>query len=97
MDSVLTEYFCTGKPIINLVSKDCKTEISDTIKPMHSTFYKVKDLDEMYDIFNKVVINNDDYLKETRREILAESGLTNNYAAENIMKDFLKIIKEDKK
>ena len=46
----------------------------------------------MYKHFDDVLVHNNDYLKDERLQVLAQSGLSDNYAAQNIMEDFEKII-----
>ena len=90
--SFLTEYFCTQKPLIHLISDDCLIEPNVIAKRNFDTFYKVHNLEEMYETFDQVLIKNEDPLKEKRLKVLEDSGLLNNYAAKNIMEDILKDI-----
>ena len=85
--SFLTEYFCTGKPLIHLLSNDCNIVPNRIARKNFRTFYQVHDLDEMYETFDKVLIQNIDDKKEERLKVLEESGLLNNYAAKNILED----------
>ena len=89
--SFLTEYFCTGKPLIHLIPQHT-IETIDIAQKIFDTFYKVYNLDEMYETFDKVLIQNQDDKKEYRHKVLKESGLTDNYAAKNIMEDIEKVI-----
>ena len=88
--SFLTEYFCTGKPLIHLISSDCKIQPNEIAKKNFDTFYKVHNLDEMFKTFDKVLIQNIDDKKEERLKVLEETGLLNNYAAKNILEDIKK-------
>ncbi len=89
--SFLVEYFCSGKPIIHLISDDCKIIPMKPAKVIFDTFYKVHNLGEMYAAFDKVLIKNEDDLKEKRLDVLAQSNLLGNYAAKNIAEDLEKI------
>ena len=90
--SFLTEYFCTGKPLIHLISDDCKVVPNIIARKNFKTFYQVHNLDEMYETFDKVLIQNIDDKKEERLRVLEETGLLNNYAAKNILQDLESVL-----
>ena len=85
--SFLVEYFCTKKPVIHLISDKCKIKPIEPFKRIIDTFYKVHNLDEMYKVFDDILIKNDDYNKKQRLKVLKDSGLNDNYAAKNIIDD----------
>ena len=89
--SFLTEYFCSQKPIIHLISSECKIKPMTPSLKIFDTFYNVHNLEEMYDTFEKVLIQKQDPLKNKRLKTLKESKLLDNYAAKNIMKDLEKV------
>ena len=91
--SFLIEYFCTGKPIIHLISKDCKIKPLLPSKRIFDTFYKAENIDSVFSHLETLLVKNNDYLKDSREKLLKESGLLNNYAAKNIIDDVEKIIK----
>lgn len=85
--SFLGEYFMTENPVIHLISKDA-TPYSLTVNKIVENYYKaycIKDLEELLENLPQ-----NDWMKEKRIKALKELGLKNNYAAKNIMKDFLK-------
>lgn len=90
--SFLIEYFVTGKPIIHLISDDCKEVPLEPSKVIFDTFYKAHTLKEMYQHFQDVIIEDNDYMQKQRQDMLAKSGLKGNYAAENIYKDMLQLL-----
>ncbi len=90
--SFLIEYFCTGKPILHLISKFSKACIPEPTKKILNTFYKIKNNSDLYKYFNDIIINNNDYKKEQRELELKNSKLLNNYAAQNIVDDINEII-----
>ena len=90
--SFLTEYFCTGKPIIHLISPKCRIVPIEFAQNIMNTFYKVKNKKKMYKIFDEILVNNIDEKKEARLKALKKSELLNNYAAENILNDIINIL-----
>ena len=95
--SFLTEYFCTGKPVIHLISSRANVKAQPPFQKILDTFYEVRNTGEMLNEFNNILIKNNDYAKEKRLKALEESKLTNVYAAENILNDlknYVKIMKE---
>lgn len=95
--SFLIEYFCTGKPIIHLINFDSK--VSPSIKSMKilDTLYKSYNNDEMLKIFNNILVNDNDYKKQEREDVLKKSQLIQNNASENIMKDLMQDLKGEVK
>ena len=88
--SFLTEYFCTGKPIIHLISSTCKNHPMLPSKKYFDTFYQVHNLDEMYKCFEEIIIKDNDIKKPERLNMLKQCGFTDNYAAGNILEDLTK-------
>ncbi|MBQ8459729.1 hypothetical protein IJ541_06470 [bacterium] len=95
--SFLIEYFCTGKPIIHLISRRSKVVPKPAFEKIINTFYKAYNNDEMFDLFDKILIKNDDEMKENRLKVLSESGLAAAYAGENILKDVSGIMNINKR
>ena len=92
--SFLTEYFCTGKPILHLISKHCKVIPPKPTKKIFDTFYKIHDNNELFKYLDDIIIGNNDPMIEYRRQTLKELGLANNYAAKNIIEDLERVIKD---
>lgn len=90
--SFLIEYFVTGKPLIHLISDDCKETPLEPSKAIFDTFYKAKTLEEMYRHFKDIIIEDNDYMRETRLKTLEISGLKGNNAARNIYNDLLNLL-----
>lgn len=93
--SFLTEYFCTGKPIIHLISSRSKIKPYSSFKVILDALYGVENLDDMYKCFEKVLVKGEDVLKEKRLETLNSCGLLGVNAAQNIMEDLELIRKGD--
>lgn len=85
--SFLTEYFCTKKPIIHLISSHCTVEPVRPFKKIIDTFYKVHNMQELSMYLEDVIIKDNDYKKDERLAVLKSSKLLNNYAAKNIIED----------
>lgn len=90
--SFLIEYFCTGKPIIHLLSSKSRVVARESFEKIINTFYKAYNNDEMFDLFDKILVQNNDDMKDVRLKVLSESGLASTYAAENILNDVSEII-----
>ncbi len=85
--SFLVEYFVTKKPVIHLVSDRTSIVPLDASKIIFDTYYKVHDIEELYYMFDKILINNNDDRKDERLSVLKDLKLLDNYAAENIIND----------
>lgn len=90
--SFLTEYFCTKKPIIHLISENCQMQPVAPFKKIINTFYKAHNNDELMAAIDRVVLQNDDYKKEERLKALDESKFLEGNAAKNIIDDLEKSI-----
>jgi len=90
--SFLVEYFATGKPLIHLISEANTTEPLEPSKEIFDTFYKVHDLNELNAALDKVVIHDIDDKKEGRETVLKNAHLPDNYAAQNVLNDLLKVL-----
>ena len=85
--SFLVEYFCTGKPIVHLISDKCKVVPPLTSQKIFDTFYKVRNAGEFYNSLDTLLQRNYDYKKDDRLKVLKELNLENCYAAKNIIED----------
>lgn len=93
--SFLVEYFCTGKPIVHLVSDKCKIIPPLPSQKIFDTFYKVSNAGEFYNNLDTLLQRNNDYKKEERLKVLKELNLENCYAAKNIIEDLKAALKGD--
>lgn len=85
--SFLMEYACTKKPIIRLVSTVCGMSIPKPSKELFDSYYNVYNLEEMYDIFNMVLIDGRDPKQVERVTAATKAGLIKASASHNILKD----------
>lgn len=73
--SFLTEYACTGLPIIHLISHDNPPEVLSVLKKLYDTYYQVRTLEELNSVCNDVIINGRDVKRDERVRMLRECGL----------------------
>ena len=92
--SFLIEYFCTGKPIIHLISDQCNVTPPEPTQKIFNTFYQVRNVGELYNQLDNLLQKNNDYKMEERLQILKELNLENCYAAQNIINDLETVIAE---
>ncbi len=85
--SFLTEYFCTKKPIIHLISLKSKIIPMPPFEKILNTFYKVRNLEDLSKVLKDVLIENIDSKRDERLSVLKMCDLHENSAAQNIMKD----------
>lgn len=90
--SFLTEYFVTGKPVIHLISSSNTAIPQPPSEKIFNTFYKVHNLEEMYETFENVIIKNNDTKKSDRLNVAKEQQLIGQNAAQNIINDLLEAI-----
>lgn len=85
--SFLIEYFCTGKPVIHLISDFCKAVPPAPSRKILNTFYQVRNTGELYNELDNILRRNNDYKKDERLKVLKKLNLDNCCAAQNIMTD----------
>jgi len=81
----LIEYLMTGKPLINLVSKNA-VDFNTVVKEAVKYFYKPKNREELEEALNSIILENKDYLKDERIKF---SQRFKTKATENLIKDLL--------
>jgi len=89
--SFLTEYFCTQKPIIHLISNRSKVVPLPPFEKILNVFYQVRNIEELNKVFDEIVIQNNDSKKEERISVLKECDLYQKDAAFNILQDINEI------
>ena len=90
--SFLTEYFCTGKPLIHMKNPNSINWPCKAMKPMHDSFYETYDNRELIEMLDRILVQNDDFKAQIRKETLDNLNFANQYAAQNIMDDLISII-----
>ena len=91
--SFLVEYFCTGKPVVHLISDRCNIVPPLPSRRIFDTFYKVRNASEFYNSLDTLLRRDYDYKKTDRLKVLNELNLGNCYAAKNIYEDLESVIK----
>lgn len=84
--SFLTEYLPVNNPLIRLVSKDAYP-YNPSAKIVVSAYYSASNLQELYELLDKVIIKNIDTMREKRKEVIEKLCLNSNNAALNILND----------
>jgi CDP-glycerol glycerophosphotransferase (TagB/SpsB family) len=64
--SFLTEYALTLKPVIHLRKNKQKDEFNSIVKKLDTSYYQVYSNEELEKIFNSLIKDNNDFLKEKR-------------------------------
>lgn len=64
--SFLSEYLPTGKPVIHLRKDKYIEEFNDLLNVITDSYYKVYNNDMLLSVFNDVIVNNNDYLRNER-------------------------------
>lgn len=82
--SFLIEYACTGKPIIHLISSNAAYEPHAIAQKLFMSYYQVHNWEEARNVFEKVVVEGDDYKKNIRHRAVQEMKLLDNNASRNI-------------
>jgi len=85
--SFLSEYPCTGKPLIRMASSACTIPITEVSKLYIASLYNVNSWEELVAVFNDVVINGNDNKREERMKAARDFGILNSSAAANILAD----------
>ena len=89
--SFLTEYFCTGKPLIHMINTQSVNWPCKVMKPMYDCFYETHDNKELIETLDQIILHNNDYKKKVRQETLTSLNFINQNAAQNIMNDLLSL------
>jgi len=83
--SFLTEYGSTGRPLIHLIcSKNCRIPVPP-LKRLFDSYYQVRNLDEMNDVFRIVLEEEKDPKRESRLDAVKKAGIADVNASENIV------------
>lgn len=85
--SFLTEYACTGNPIVHLVSSTAKIKPMKPSAELYATYYQVMSVENINNVLDEVVLRHRDPKREERLAKVRESGLLDNYAARNILNE----------
>ena len=82
--SFLTEYACTGTPIIRMISPLLKLSPNPLVDELYSTYYCVNNNDELKKALDMLIVQKKDPQKEIRQNAIEKVGLGKSSAAEKI-------------
>ena len=83
--SFLTEAGATGRPVIRLISPNNTLTPLPPSKKVYDTYYEVRTLPEMYELFKTVLEDGEDPKRNERLAAVEESGIAKMEASKNIM------------
>lgn len=83
--SFLTEYSCTGKPIIHLVPGKLPSEPDPAVAELFNFFYQASCVSDLERLLDQIVIKREDPMKSARLECMMRIGLLDSNASQNIM------------
>ena len=83
--SFLTEYLCTGHPLIHLCSSNRKIKTMEPSKRLFSTFYQAHNEEGMWHWFDEILIQDKDLKRDERLAAIEAAGLRKTNAARNIL------------
>lgn len=89
--SFLSEYGCTGKPVIHLISPTRKIHREGGAADAYDSYYQARDCSELAHLMQEVIVERHDPKKEDRRRAIADAGLCGNDASQNIL-DYLSML-----
>lgn len=83
--SFLTEYACTGNPIVRMVSPLLNLSPNPIIEELYSTYYCVNNNDELNTILDMCIVERLDPQRVNRNRAIEKVGLGNSSASERII------------
>ena len=83
--SFMTEAGATGRPVIRLISPANTLTPLPPSKKVYDTYYEVRTLPEMYDVFRTVIEEGKDPKREMRLAAVEESGISSTDASKFIV------------
>ena len=83
--SFLAEFGATGKPIVYLVRSHPDAQMPNAPNRYFDSYYKARNLEEMYEAFKSVLEESRDPKREERRKAVEAAGLMMDDAAKRIV------------
>lgn len=83
--SFLTEYACTGKPVIRMISPQAITKPGRFSEKLYSTYYQVHTQEELSPTLDRILVKRDDPNREARQSAAKAMNLLGVDAAGNII------------
>lgn len=91
--SFLSEYACTGKPIVRLVSKQAKVQPCALVERLYSTYYHVRKIEELEPVLDDLLVRRNDPNRAARQAAAKAMNLTGTDAAGNIVRHLEELIR----
>ena len=90
--SFLTEYACTGKPIVRLISPQAKLHPCELSERLYSTYYQVRKIEELEPVLDDLLVKGNDPNREARLTAAKAMNLSGTDAAGNIIRHLEELI-----
>ena len=90
--SFLTEYACTGRPVVRLISADAKIHPCELSEKLLSTYYKVSKIEDLEPVLDELLVKGNDPNREARQSAAKAMNLTGIDAAGNIIRHLEELI-----
>ena len=90
--SFLSEYGCTGKPLVRLVAAETKVKFCHLTDGLYSTYYQVRKIEELEPALDDLLVKGNDPNREARQAAAKAMNLTGTDAAGNIMRHLEELI-----
>ena len=90
--SFLTEYACTGRPVIRLISAEAKIHPCELSEKLLSTYYQVRKIEELEPVLDDLLVKGNDPNREVRQAAAKAMNLTGTDAAGNIIRHLEELI-----
>jgi len=87
--SFLSEYLLVQKPVFHLRSEKQQDDFLDIVKEISKTYYQIHNTNELQAMFNKVIIEGDDYLANERKAALRLLNIDKNKSSGEKVYDYL--------
>ncbi len=84
--SFLTEFFLTEQPVIHLISEKA-FGYNPSAEAVVKNYYKAHNIDELDKLFEEILIQKTDSMKQQRVNAISDLGFNGVYAAQNILDD----------
>lgn len=90
--SFLSEYACTGRPIVRLISEHAKVQPCAMVAKLYSTYYQVRKIEELEPVLDELLVKGNDPNREARQAAAKAMNLTGTDAAGNIIRHLEELI-----
>lgn len=90
--SFLTEYACTGKPIVRLMSSGMTIRPCEITEHLYSTYYQVREVVQLESVLDDLLVKGKDPNREARQAAAKAMNLTGTDAAGNIVRHLEELV-----